>query len=195
MAGFIGTVSVTWLTQPGDDRDMKLNQDFSFVDAANLKWTAKKNAVINGASIPQIFWTTFGSPFIGDYRRASVVHDYFCDVRTRPSDATHKMFYEACLAGGVAQAKAKTMYFFVRTFGPSWQTMTANLELAGKVVVPKGKKMAFTHAMTPADVSKITQWIETQNPSIEAIDAEIALHAKPAAVLPLEGTTVSITPG
>ena len=193
MAGFIGTVSVTWLTQPGDDRDMKLNQDFSFVDAANLKWTAKKNAVINGASIPQIFWTTFGSPFIGDYRRASVVHDYFCEVRTRPSDATHKMFYEACLTGGVAQAKAKTMYFFVRTFGPSWQTMTANLELAGKVVVPKGKKMAFTHLMTPADVSKITQWIETENPSIEAIDAEIAIRAKPAAVLPLEGTTVSIT--
>jgi hypothetical protein len=96
---FIGTVSVSWLTQPGADRDVKLDKDFGFEDADGLVWTAKKNAVVNGASIPQIFWSTFGSPFIGDYRRASVLHDYYCDVRTRPSAATHLMFYEACLAG------------------------------------------------------------------------------------------------
>lgn len=192
MAGFTGTVSVTWLTQPGDDRDMKLNQNFTFTDAAGLAWTAKKNAIINGASIPQIFWSSVGSPFTGDYRRASVVHDYFCGVRTRPSDATHKMFYEACVAGGVSQTKAKTMYFFVSTFGPSWKTLSSPVSMNGITVVKKGQKMTFTHAMSQDEISRITQWIETKNPSIAQIDKEVATKASPAAVVPLEGTGLSV---
>jgi hypothetical protein len=30
------------------------------------------------------------------------------------------MFYDACLCGGVGKAKAKVMYWAVRTFGPKW---------------------------------------------------------------------------
>lgn len=194
MAAFTGKVSVTWLTQPGDDRDMELTANFSFTDAAGLVWTAKKGANINGASIPSIFWSTFGSPFIGDYRRASVIHDYFCDVRTRPSDATHKMFLEACIAGGVNQTKAKTMYFMVKTFGPSWQVARSDLEMAGRVVVRKGKRMSYTHTMSQEDISNMTRWIETTNPSVAEIDAAIEAKAAPAAIIPLEGTGIETVP-
>jgi len=192
MSSFTGSVSVTWLTHAGDDRDMKLNADFSFKDSAGLVWTAKKGATINGASIPSIFWSTFGSPFIGDYRRASVVHDYFCDVRTRPSDATHKMFYEACVTGGVGQTKAKTMYVMVKTFGPSWQTTTARLEMAGRVVVRKGGKLSYTHTMKSDDMSEMIRWIEATNPSIKEIDAAIEAKATPAAIISLEGTGIEV---
>lgn len=185
MAGFSGSVDVTWLTQPGDDRDMQLNKDFTFTDAAGLTWTAKKGAKINGASIPAIFWKTFGTPFVGDYRRASVVHDYYCDVRTRPSDATHKMFYEACVAGGVSQTKAKGMYLLVKSFGPSWQVASSNLEMAGKIMVRKGQRMTYTNAMPHEEVSKMMRWIETENPSIEEIDAAIKQNSTPTAIVPI----------
>lgn len=185
-AHFIGTVSVTWLEQPGDDRDMKLTKAFTFVDAAGLRWTAKKDAVINGASIPRIFWTTFGPPFVGEYRRASVVHDHFCDVRTRSAEATHHMFYEACLAGGVGMIKAKTMYTMVKTFGPNWKTLSGALAINGVEVLAKGQKVTVYRTMGEDEFARLEKWVEERNPSIEEIDAEIERRSREMPVLPPE---------
>jgi hypothetical protein len=182
---FIGTVSVSWLTQPGADRDVKLDQDFGFEDSGGLVWIAKKNAIVNGASIPQIFWSTFGSPFIGDYRRASVLHDYYCEVRTRPSAATHLMFYEACLAGGVGPVKAKTMYIMVKTFGPSWTVVAESIVVNGHTVIEKGGTLIFSRTMPRAEFSEMIQWIEAENPPIEEIDTEIARRSTIVPFLPI----------
>lgn len=59
-AKFIGKLVVEWLSHDGKDRDMKLVDDFAFIDRASLHWDVPSGAVINGASIPQIFWTLFG---------------------------------------------------------------------------------------------------------------------------------------
>jgi hypothetical protein len=183
-ARFIGSVSVAWLQHAGDDRDMKLNQDFSFEDASGLRWKTPKGAVVNGASIPRVFWTIFGSPFIGDYRRASVVHDYFCQVRTRPSEATHRMFFEACVAGGVGQPKAKVMYAAVRTFGPSWRTLSGDLSLNGVVILEAGEEITILHTMDEQDFAAMAKWIEENDPPLDEIDAEIDQRAQEMPVLP-----------
>jgi hypothetical protein len=183
-ARFIGSVSVSWLQHPGDDRDMKLNQDFSFEDAAGQKWKTPKGAVINGASIPRVFWTTFGSPFIGDYRRATVVHDYFCQVRTRPSEATHRMFFEACVVGGVNSTRAKVMYAAVRTFGPSWRTLAGDLALNGVVILEAGEEITVRHTMDEQDFATMAKWIEESDPPLDEIDVEIDRNALEMPVLP-----------
>jgi hypothetical protein len=181
---FIGTVSVSWLTQPGADRDMKLDQDFGFEDAGGLVWTAKKNAIVNGASIPEFFWSTFGSPFIGDDRRASVLHDYYCDVKTRPAAATHRMFYEACRAGGVGTVRAKTMYSMVKAFGPDWMVVAESIVVNGHTVIEEGGTLTFSRTMPRAEFSELMQWIEFEDPSIEEIDTEIEKRAMTVLVLP-----------
>lgn len=117
---FIGEVHTEWLVQPGEDRDMRLLQDFAYVDPDGKTWTAKKNAVIDGASIPDELWATVGSPYTGDYRRASVLHDFYCDTRTEPHEAVHLMFYYAMRCDGVSAAQANIMYYAVRMFGPKW---------------------------------------------------------------------------
>lgn len=189
---FIGTVSVSWLTQPGADRDVKLNQNFGFKDSGGLVWTAKRNAVVNGASIPQVFWSTFGSPFIGDYRRASVLHDYYCDVRTRPSAATHLMFYEACLAGGVGMMTAKTMYTMVKVFGPSWTVMAESIDVNGHTMIEEGGTLNFSRTMPRGEFSELIEWIETENPPIEEIDAEIAKRATVVSFLPISEAGITV---
>jgi hypothetical protein len=189
---FIGNVSVSWLTQPGADRDMKLNQDFGFEDSGGLVWTAKKNAVVNGASIPQIFWSTFGSPFIGDYRRASVLHDYYCDVKTRPSAATHLMFYEACLAGGVEIVKAKTMYTMVKTFGPSWTVVADGIDINEHTVIQRGGTLIFSRTMPRPEFSEMVEWIEAENPTIERIDAEILRRSTLVPFLPIAELGIAV---
>ena len=61
-----------------------------------------------------------GSPFVGKYRRASVIHDVACVERTQPHQLVHHAFYEAMLCDRVPTSKAKLMYVTVRDLGPRW---------------------------------------------------------------------------
>jgi hypothetical protein len=118
---FIGSVMTEWLVEIGPDRQMRLLCEFSFVDPRGKRWTAPLGALVDGASIPHALWSVVGSPFTGDYRRASVLHDHYCQVKTEPHKAVHRMFYEAMLSDGVGPTQAAYIYQAVRFFGPKWR--------------------------------------------------------------------------
>ncbi|PZN92815.1 MAG: hypothetical protein DCF31_14915 [Alphaproteobacteria bacterium] len=120
-AGFNGPLSATWLD---DGRLMELLADFGFNDAAGLAWPVPKGARVDGASIPRSLWSVVGGPFEGTYRNASVIHDWYCSVRTRPWEAVHAMFWEAMLLSGVGALQARALYLAVRYGGPRWDALT-----------------------------------------------------------------------
>jgi hypothetical protein len=112
---FVGEVETGWLEPENEpDRDMRLLKDFSFMDPANKIWRAPQGSVINGASIPRSLWTLIGSPYSGDYRRASVVHDVACGLASVPRKAADRMFYFACREGGCTWFQARVLYIGVR---------------------------------------------------------------------------------
>lgn len=120
---FEGRVVTEWLhTQDHPDRDMLVLEPFKFIDSTDKEWLVPKNAIINGASIPRFLWRLVGSPYIGRYRRASVVHDWFCEKRKDgiPSYKVHRMFYEACLTDGIPEWKCKILFYSVYFFGPKF---------------------------------------------------------------------------
>ena len=89
-------------------------------------WLASKESKIDGATIPEVLWgPIIGSPFTGDFRRASVVHDIACKPTPEPkpysSDEAHRMFYHAMLCDNTAPWLAKVFYFAVCLFGPQWE--------------------------------------------------------------------------
>jgi hypothetical protein len=104
-----------------DGRNIRLESDLVFFDPNDVRWAAPKGAVVDGASIPQGFWSVTGGPFEGKYRNASIIHDWFCDKRTRTWQATHRVFYDGMIAGGVSVARAKLMYYAVWWGGPRWE--------------------------------------------------------------------------
>lgn len=118
MDQFSNTVKVEWSAT--DRRTMQLLEDIVFTDKNGKKWTAYAYSIIDGASIPKFFWRVIGSPFIGYYRRASVIHDVYCENQLRPAQDVHDMFLEAMLADGVPELRAHTMYQTVDKFGPRW---------------------------------------------------------------------------
>jgi hypothetical protein len=99
---------------------MRLLEDFVFVDDNNTRWVAPAGSTTDGASIPEIFWWVAGTPYVGDYRRASVLHDVACAEKSRPHTEVHRMFYDAMITDGVPEARAQQMYTAVRLFGPTW---------------------------------------------------------------------------
>lgn len=114
---FSGPVRVEWVED--DPRDMILLEDFIFTDSDGWKWIALKGSRINGASIPTIFWSTGMSPYIGLYRRASVLHDCYYITHLRPKKLVDLMFLDAMLADGMDEHIAAIMYNAVRDFGGS----------------------------------------------------------------------------
>ncbi len=118
LASFIGDVQVLWLAN--EPRKMRLTEAFQFKDENGVEWNAPIGSIIDGASIPKTFWRVIGSPFVGRYRRASVIHDVYCVTKSRPHKQVHKMFYEAMRIDGVGYFKAKAMYLAVKVGGPKW---------------------------------------------------------------------------
>lgn len=115
---FDNSVKVEWLND--DERKMRLIESLSYTDSTGTTWRAQAGDIVDGASIPRFFWRFIGSPFVGKYRRPSVIHDVYCASKTLPHRAVHKMFYEAMIADDVPKLKAKAMYYAVRAGGPRW---------------------------------------------------------------------------
>lgn len=154
---FHGEVIAKWLTQgpTQDDRDMELMEDFSFEDSQGKVWTAPVGSRINGASIPQILWSTV-PPYVGKYRRASVVHDFHCVAKVETSEAVHRMFHDACLSDGLSVKLAGMMFAAVYGFGPKWD----NSSEAGTII--PSMQSATTSSLSEREFEIVTEWI-TQN--------------------------------
>lgn len=118
---FIGLpLRVEFNTDDDDRRWATLIEPLTYIQPDGDQWLAPKDARLDGASIPQPFWSVIGGPFEGLYLEPSVVHDYFCDHRVRPWRDVHRMFYDAMLCRGVSRFKAQVMYYAVYRFGPRW---------------------------------------------------------------------------
>lgn len=107
---FSGNPRTEWLSDDGPDRAMRVIDTFSFTDANGRRWEVPAGMKVDGASIPRALWSSVGSPYTGDYRRATILHDAAIrdpGVRRIEADA---MFYEACLSGGCSPSQAKLLY-------------------------------------------------------------------------------------
>lgn len=194
---FIGEVITKWLVEDGEDRLMQVLNDFSYEDPATKIWTTPAGWKVDGASIPRALWPIVGSPFTGDYRRASVVHDHYCDVRTEPSDAVHLMFYYACRADGVGLFNANTLYYGILAGGPSWQT-TRIINFDERLAHAPTGAIDFRDVLVsqpPLDQRKLEEdirWIEATNPTLDQIRARARaarLRPPPPLVLRLPAGT------
>ena len=155
---FEGRVVTEWLD---DGRDMRLVEPFVYVDVAGTHWPAPAESVVNGASIPQAFWSVIGGPFVGRFRNASVVHDVACVERTRNWREVHRMFYEACRCADAPLLKSKIMYYAVYHFGPRWQPAGRGFrdETPPQPTAEQAAAVAAyfeTHEVTAASIPELT---------------------------------------
>lgn len=155
---FLGTVRAEWLE---DGRRMRLLDNFGYRDPAGRTWTTPRGTIVDGASIPRVFWTYIGGPFEGKYRNASVLHDFECDERKRPWKAVHRLFYNASRRAAVGPIKAKIMYGAVFHFGPRWEQHASILSM-----MAEGRALR-----TDEDFLRMAELIERNGEiSLEAIE-------------------------
>jgi hypothetical protein len=120
---FEGTFDFRWLSEPQQrHRMMELLSDVAFVDSKGRRWSVPKGVRIDGASIPALLWSFAGSPFVGNYRRASVIHDHFCERRSEPAEQVHKVFLEGMRADGLSFVESQSKYMAVELYGRTMGT-------------------------------------------------------------------------
>ena len=113
--GFSGEPVTHWI----GERNMRLVEPLSYVDPEGRLWEAPAGSEINGATIPRALWTSIGAPFVGNYRRATIVHDYFVGELSNPlvtpaeRKAADRMFYHACRHDGCSRKFAGILYIGV----------------------------------------------------------------------------------
>lgn len=157
-------------------RELRLLDDFAYIDPRGKTWSAPKGIVVNGATIPPEFWSIIGGPLEGEYRNASIVHDQACMRMDEPWEDVHLMFYQACRCGGLSEYKAKLMYAAVYQFGPRWEIQPNVVEKTA--IGPDGKERLAnvrrpakvtrsTRGMKTADRQKLEKFIQERSPSLE----------------------------
>ncbi len=165
---FEGKIVVEWLDEEGADRKMKLLHDFAFIDFDSVKWAVPNGWIVDGASIPKVFLSIIGTPFVGNYRKASIVHDYYCDVKTATWQAVHRMFYDACIAAGVGEIKAKLMYAGLYVGAPRWETAKYRIRSA------VGTKKSWVPEYNEQRFKELSQWIEAENPGVSELEERMS---------------------
>lgn len=174
---FEGEVVGVWSP---NGRDMTLREDFVYIDRRQKRWEAPSGSVVNGASIPRVFWTGIGGPFEGRYRNGSVIHDVACVEMTEPWEDVHKMFYDACRCGGVGEKKAKLIYWAVQSFGPRWKTVEKTSPDGAKTVQVSER---IAPPPPPANIAAIAEeFFETNNPTVEEIETLTVAEIQEAVV-------------
>ena len=153
---FEGQLVVEFL--PGG-RNVKLERSFAFVDQSGRTWDVPAGTETDGASVPKAFWITH-PPFTGKYRAAAVIHDYYCQTKSRDWRDTHRVFYQAMLAADVPEREAKGLFAAVYHFGPRW-----NLGEDGRRRLVE----RLSGEQQKSLIQQLQTWIDRENPDLEAI--------------------------
>ena len=175
--GFSGKVVVELVDGIEFAHKLRLLDDIAFTDAGGKVWLARKGGILDGESVPRELYSMGGLPYLAEYRKAAVVHDYFCRVRTEPWRPVHRMFYHASVVEGASETQAKALYAVVYAGGWRWEPNGTSCYLSCHAAAAS---LAWKPAVTPAEVQPVLQWIAQNGPTLDEIDARLdAVIRKP----------------
>lgn len=147
---FSGNPKTEWLCDEGEDSNMCMLETFWYTDPQGRRWEAPKGSITNGASIPRTLWSSVGSPFTGNYRRAAIVHDIAVKSSAVLRDEADSMFYFACMAGGCPLMEGKLLYAGVRI--GSWSAVTREYAVGILTFAPLAPRLPGLQTPTELEV-------------------------------------------
>ncbi len=171
----------------------KIDQDFRFEDPNGLLWLTPSGTHVDGASIPQFFWSIIGGPFEGPYINASVIHDHYCRTKERTAHDTHRNFYYGMMSSKVPEWKADLMHWAVSTFGPSWK-LEIRVVMNQKCITTGANNKTCTSVPTIEMVTVSEPPVDLTNPEVLAL-AISKTNAVARTLLTSKGKVLDVSSG
>lgn len=172
---FIGSAQ-TQQVASGDSLQMvKLLTDFGYVDSQGKTWHVPAGAIIDESTIPRSSWVPMEAPLTSAYRNAAIIHNYYCKQKKEHWFSVHRMFYEACLATGLSEAAAKTLFARVFAFTQRWNAVYDR----NRTTETAFRGYELTNVSVPeADFIEVKHWIDTKNIPFDEIIARLHCSQK-----------------
>ena len=169
-AQFTGRVVLEVVEDIEFDHKLRLLEDFSFQDEQGKVWHANKGGIIDGTSVPRGLRAIPGLPFEGDYRKASVVHDFQVRAKTQPWREVHRMLYRASLVEGLSEPEAKLVYLSAYAGGGRWELHPSSCYGSCHA---SASLLAWRPDVTVAELQPVVEWLKQGNPSLEEIEQRV----------------------
>jgi hypothetical protein len=184
-AGFSGRVVVELVDEIEFIHKLRLLDDFAFTDAGGKVWLARKGGILDGESVPRELYSLGGLPYPAEYRKAAVVHDYFCRAKSESWRQVHRTFYHASVAEGVSETQAKALYAVVYAGGWRWEPNGSSCYRSCHLAAAS---LAWKPAVMPTEIEPVLRWIAQNGPPLDEIDARLdAVIRKPGPHLFAQG--------
>jgi hypothetical protein len=175
---FSGNPRTEWLCDDGDDSNMRMLETFWYTDPHGRRWVAPKDSITNGASIPRTLWSSVGSPYTGNYRRAAIVHDVALKTPGLVRDDADTMFYFACMAGGCELMESKLLYAGVRI--GTWSAATISYAAGILTLLPAAPRLPGEQTRTELEVraryTLLAGELQFTSDDFDLIRATVARH-------------------
>ncbi len=168
--GFSGKVVIEVLDEIEFAQKLRLLEEVAFTDADGKVWRASKGAILDGETIPRELYATGGLPYPSEYRKAAVVHDYFCRARSEAWRQVHRTLHAASIVEGVSEAQARILYTVVYAGGWRWEPRGSGCYRSCHAAAAS---LAWRPAVTQAQIQPVLQWIEQHSPTLDEIDARL----------------------
>ena len=169
-AQFSGRVVLEVLDEIEVDHKLRLLEAFSFRDENGGLWLAPAGAVIDGTSLPRTLRSLPGLPPEAEFRKASVVHDYYSRARQDSWREVRRMLYKASLHEGLAPAEAKLLYAAVYAGGWRWEPRTSSCYRSCHAAATM---LAWQPDVTEAEFQPVADWLRGTDPSLEEIEQRV----------------------
>lgn len=167
---FEGRVVLEVLDSVELDHKLRLLEEFSFRDENGRLWLAPAGAVIDGTSLPRMLRSAPDLPPETQFRRASVVHDYYSSTRQETWREVRRMLYGASLHEGLSPVEAKLLYATVYAGGWRWEPRTSSCYRSCHAAAAM---LAWQPDLEQAAFQPVVDWLRGTDPSLEEIEQRV----------------------
>ena len=167
---FGGRLVLEMLDDAELDHKLRLREDFTFRDAQGKLWLAPKDAVIDGTSLPRALRAIADLPPETEFRKASVIHDYYTRARQDSWREVRRMLYTASLQEGLGPAEAKLLYAVVYAGGWRWEPRTSSCYRSCHVAATI---LAWRPDVNQAELQPVVDWLRETDPSLAEIERRV----------------------
>ena len=170
-AGYSGRLAVELVDEIAFVHKLRLLEDFAFQDSHGKLWIARKGGIVDDEAVPRALLRLSGLPFAAEYRKAAVMHAYFCRSRNEPWKQVHRALFDASVAEGLSEREAKALYAVVYAGGWRWETRASSS--CYRSCHAASESLAWKPEASAAEIEPVLQWIAQDEPDLDAIDLRV----------------------
>ena len=169
-AQFQGKVVLEVLEDVELDHKLRVLEDFAFRDAHGKLWLVPRDGVIDGTSLPRALRSAPGLPPETEFRKASVVHDYYSRSRQETWREVRRMLYGASLHEGLGPAEANLLYATVYAGAWRWEPRTSSCYRSCHAAATM---LAWQPDVSQAELQPVIDWLNGTDASLEEIEQRV----------------------